>query len=46
MLGYIITGFLNKETSSDAEINTILVEDRDDLAGPNAAHEPMKDESP
>jgi len=34
-LGYGITGYLNKETSSDTEINPILVEDRDDLAGPN-----------
>jgi len=42
-LGYVITGYLNKETSSDTEINPSLVEDRDDLAGPNAAYEPTKD---
>jgi len=42
-LSYIITGYLNKETSSDTEINPILVKDRDDLAGPNAAYEPTKD---
>jgi len=45
-LGYVITGFLDKETSSDTEINPILVEDRGDLAGPNAAYEPKKDKSP
>jgi len=42
-LGYVITGFLDKETSSNTEINPILVEDRGDLAGPNAAYEPKKD---
>jgi len=42
-LSYIVTGFLNKETSSDTEINPIFVEDADDLAGPNAAYEPTKD---
>jgi len=42
-LGYVITGYLNKETPSNAEINPILVEDRDDLAGPNAAYEPTKE---
>jgi len=31
-LGYVITGYLNKETSSDTEFNPILVELRDDLA--------------
>jgi len=41
-LGYVITGYLNKETSSDTEINPILIEDRDDLAGPNAAYAPKK----
>jgi len=45
-LGYVITGFLDKETSSDTEINPILVEDRCDFAGPNAAYEPMKDKNP
>jgi len=28
------------------EINPILVEDRNDLAGPNAAYEPTKDKNP
>jgi len=42
-LGYIVTEFLNKEISSDTEINPILVEVADDLAGPNAADEPTKD---
>jgi len=42
-LGYAITGYLNKETPSNAEINPILVEDRDDLAGPKAAYKPTKD---
>jgi len=28
--GYLITGYLNKETSSDTEINPILVEGRGD----------------
>jgi len=42
-LGSVITGFLNKETSSDTEINRILVDNADDLAGPNAAYEPTKD---
>jgi len=42
-LGYVTTGYLNKETLSDTEINPILVEDRDDLTGPNAAYEPTKD---
>jgi len=46
ILGYLITGFLDKETSSDTEINPILVEDRGDLAGPNAAYEPKKDKNP
>jgi len=41
-LGYVITGYLNKETSSDTEINPILIEDRDDLAGPNVAYAPKK----
>jgi len=45
-LGYVITGFLDKETLSDTEINPILVEDRGDLAGPNAAYEPTKDKNP
>jgi len=45
-LGYVITGYLNKETSSDTEINPILVEDRDDLSGPNAVYEPTKDKNP
>jgi len=45
-LGYIDTGFLKKETSSDTEINPILVEEADDLAGPNAAYEPTKDINP
>jgi len=35
-LGYLITGFLDKETSSDTEINPILVEDRGDLAEPTS----------
>jgi len=42
-LGYVITGFLDKETSSDTEINPLLVKDRGDFAGPNAAYEPTKD---
>jgi len=46
MLGYVITGFLNKEHSSDTEINPILVDERDDLAGQNAAYEPTKDKNP
>jgi len=41
-LGYVIIGYLNKETSSDTELNPILVEDRDDLVGPNAAYAPKK----
>jgi len=41
-LAYVITGYLNKETSFDTESNPILVEDRDDLAGPNAAYAPKK----
>jgi len=45
-LGYVITGFLDKETSSDTEINPILVKDRGDLAGPNAAYEPKKNKNP
>jgi len=45
-LGYVITGYLNKETSSDTEINPILVEGRGDFAGPNAAYEPTKDKNP
>jgi len=45
-LGYVITGYLNKETSSDTEINPILVEDRDDHAGLIAAYEPTKDKNP
>jgi len=44
--GYVITGYLSNETLSDTEINPILVEDRDELAGPNAAYEPTKDTSP
>jgi len=36
-LGYVITGFLDKETSSDTEFNPIPVEDRGDFAEPNAA---------
>jgi len=43
MLLYEITGYLNNETSSDTEINPILLEDRDNLAGPNAAYKPTKD---
>jgi len=39
-LGYVITGYLNKETSSDTEINPILVEGRGD------AYEPTKDKNP
>jgi len=45
-IGYVITGYLNKETSSDTEINPILVEGRGDFAGPNAAYEPTKDKFP
>jgi len=45
-LGYVITGFLNKETSSDTEFNPIPVEDRGDFAEPNAAYEPTKDKNP
>jgi len=30
--GYVITGYLSKETSSDTEITPVLVEDRGDLA--------------
>jgi len=45
-LGYVITGFLDKETSSDTEINPILVQDRDDLAGPSAAYQQTKDKNP
>jgi len=46
----IITGELlelgpNKETSSDTEINPILVEGRG-FAGPNAAFDPVKDKNP
>jgi len=41
-LGYVITGYINKETSSDTEINPNLIESRDDLAGPNAAYAPRK----
>jgi len=37
-LGYVITGFLDKETSSDTEFNPIPVEDRGDFAEPNAAY--------
>jgi len=37
-LGYVITGYLNKEASSDTEINPILVKGRGDSAGPNAAY--------
>jgi len=44
-LGYVITGYFNKETSSDTEINTILVEGRCDFAGPNAAYKPTKDKN-
>jgi len=40
--GYVFTGFLNKETPSNTEINPILEEDVDDLAGPNSAYEPTK----
>jgi len=39
-------GFLDKETLSDTEIYPILVEDRDDFAGPSAAYEPTKDKNP
>jgi len=35
-LGYVVTGFLNKETSSDTEINR---------GGPNAAYEPTKEKN-
>jgi len=45
-LSYVITGFLDKETSSDKEIKPILVEDRSDFAGPNAAYEQTKDKNP
>jgi len=45
-LGYVITGYLNKETSSDSEINPILVEGRGDFAGPTAAYEPTKAKNP
>jgi len=45
-LGYVITGYLNEETSSDTEINPNLVEGRGDFAGPNAAYEPTKDKNP
>jgi len=45
-LGYVITGLLDKETSSDTEINPILVENRGGLAGPNAAYKPKKDKNP
>jgi len=44
-LGYVITGYLNKETSSDTEINPILVEGRGDFAGPDAAYEPTIDKN-
>jgi len=44
-LCYVITGFLDKENSSDTEINPFLVEDRDDCAGLNAAYEPTKDKN-
>jgi len=42
-LGYVITGFLDKETSSVTEINPILVEHRGDFTGPYAAYEPTKE---
>jgi len=45
-LGYVITGFLDKETSSDTKSNPIPVEDRGDFAGPNAAYEPTKVKNP
>jgi len=45
-LGYVITGYLNKEASSDTEVNPILVEGRVDFAGPNAAYEPTKYKNP
>jgi len=45
-LGYVITGYLNKKTSSDSEINPILVEGRGDFAGTNAAYEPTNDKNP
>jgi len=45
-LGYIVTGFLNKETSIDTKINPILEEDVDDFAGPNSAYVPTKDANP
>jgi len=45
-LGHIITGFLDKETSTDTEFNPIPVEDRGDFAEPNAAYEPTKDKNP
>jgi len=38
-LGYVTTGYLNKETSSDTKINPILVKGRGDFAGPNAAYD-------
>jgi len=38
----VITGYRNKETSSDTEINPNIIENRDDLAGPNAAYAPRK----
>jgi len=34
-LGYVITGYLNKEASSGTEIKPILVEGRGDFAGAN-----------
>jgi len=43
--GYVITGYLNKETSSDTEINPILGKGSNDFAGPNAAYEPTKDKN-
>jgi len=45
-LGYVITGFLDKENSSDTEFKPIPVEDRGDFAEPNAAYEPTKDKNP
>jgi len=45
-LGYVVTGFLNKETLSDTKINPILVKDADYVAGPNAAYEVTKDKNP
>jgi len=45
-LGYVIKGFLNKETSTDTEIIPILVKDADDLSGPKATYDLTKDKNP